>query len=331
VSYRVSDGQTISQRYYPWGTVRRGPNNALPTDYTFTGQKLDESIKLMYYGSRYYDPALGRLLSPDTIVPEPGNPQALNRYAYVYNNPLRYTDPSGHEGCAPEDQACWVNEWNWKNRWYNAHGYYWNSKSGDWSKPGPIHFADAEIAVQWLIETMLTDAVSPSTFLIRFLNEEADRYLSHENKEGWLFFKAQAYEFWRRMVKSGAPWDYKPEVLRRFGPSVEVNNVMYRFDILGNIHFGFVGMAAGFEAFELKVGAGIANFWDNRKNEEYRRKLVSEGWLFSFGDDPSDQAAISIGIELYEQYQLSITVQHFYEVFSKYARFLAPGAQRGAQ
>ncbi len=29
-------------------------------------------------------------------MPEPGNPQALNRYAYVYNNPLRYTDPSGH-------------------------------------------------------------------------------------------------------------------------------------------------------------------------------------------------------------------------------------------
>jgi len=29
-------------------------------------------------------------------VPEPGNPQALNRYSYVYNNPLKYTDPSGH-------------------------------------------------------------------------------------------------------------------------------------------------------------------------------------------------------------------------------------------
>jgi hypothetical protein len=39
---------------------------------------------------------LGRFLQPDPIVPEPGNPQALNRYAYVYNNPLRYTDPSGH-------------------------------------------------------------------------------------------------------------------------------------------------------------------------------------------------------------------------------------------
>jgi hypothetical protein len=39
---------------------------------------------------------LGRFLSADTIVPSPGNPQALNRYAYTQNNPLKYTDPSGH-------------------------------------------------------------------------------------------------------------------------------------------------------------------------------------------------------------------------------------------
>jgi len=39
---------------------------------------------------------IGRFLQPDTIVPEPSNPQSLNRYSYVYNNPLRYTDPTGH-------------------------------------------------------------------------------------------------------------------------------------------------------------------------------------------------------------------------------------------
>jgi hypothetical protein len=50
----------------------------------------------MYYRARYYHPALGRFVSADTIVPEPGNPQSLNRYAYVLNNPLRYVDPSGH-------------------------------------------------------------------------------------------------------------------------------------------------------------------------------------------------------------------------------------------
>ena len=39
---------------------------------------------------------LGRFISADPVVPEPGNPQGLNRYAYVTNNPLKYTDPSGH-------------------------------------------------------------------------------------------------------------------------------------------------------------------------------------------------------------------------------------------
>jgi hypothetical protein len=51
------------------------------------------------YVARRYDPALGRFIQADTIVPEPGNPQSLNRYTYVYNNPLTYTDPSGH--CTP--------------------------------------------------------------------------------------------------------------------------------------------------------------------------------------------------------------------------------------
>jgi hypothetical protein len=36
-------------------------------------------------------------VSADTLVPGAGNPQALNRYAYVYNSPLKYVDPSGHD------------------------------------------------------------------------------------------------------------------------------------------------------------------------------------------------------------------------------------------
>ena len=60
----------------------------------------------MYYGARYYDPALGMFLSPDTLVPEPGNPQSLNRYSYVLNNALRYTDPTGHvQACADGDEG----------------------------------------------------------------------------------------------------------------------------------------------------------------------------------------------------------------------------------
>jgi hypothetical protein len=50
----------------------------------------------MYYRARFYHPALGRFVSADTIVPEPGNPQDFNRYSYVQNNPINYVDPSGH-------------------------------------------------------------------------------------------------------------------------------------------------------------------------------------------------------------------------------------------
>jgi hypothetical protein len=53
---------------------------------------------LSYYNARWYDAQLGRFVSADTIVPEPGKPQALNRFSYVYNNPLRYVDPTGHRG-----------------------------------------------------------------------------------------------------------------------------------------------------------------------------------------------------------------------------------------
>ena len=52
----------------------------------------------MFYNARYYDPLLRRFISPDTIVPDPGNPQDLNRYSYVRNNPVMMADPTGHFG-----------------------------------------------------------------------------------------------------------------------------------------------------------------------------------------------------------------------------------------
>src|SRR3972149_517780 len=47
---------------------------------------------------------LNRWIQPDTIVPDPSNPQSLNRYSYVNNRPLNFTDPSGHRPC--EDDLC---------------------------------------------------------------------------------------------------------------------------------------------------------------------------------------------------------------------------------
>ncbi|MGI2336859.1 MAG: RHS repeat-associated core domain-containing protein [Dehalogenimonas sp.] len=70
-------------------------SGSVSTDKKFTGQRFD-STGLYYYGARYYDPTIGRFISADTIVQNFTNPQTLNRYSYTINNPLKYTDPSGH-------------------------------------------------------------------------------------------------------------------------------------------------------------------------------------------------------------------------------------------
>ena len=52
------------------------------------------------YKARYYDPALGRFISADTVTP--GGTEGLNRYSYTSNNPVKYSDPSGHKACDGE-------------------------------------------------------------------------------------------------------------------------------------------------------------------------------------------------------------------------------------
>jgi RHS repeat-associated protein len=89
-----SNGAPVSSiKYYPFGARRNSQGN-LPAQ-QFTGQRLD-STGLYYYGARYYDPNIGRFISPDTIISQPFNPQSFNRYSYCLNNPLKYIDPTGH-------------------------------------------------------------------------------------------------------------------------------------------------------------------------------------------------------------------------------------------
>ena len=99
-----ADGNvTAEMRYYPYGETRWS-TGTLATDRRFTGQREETGLGLYDYVARRYDPRLGRFLQADTIVPELANPQSLNRFAYVKNNPLKYTDPTGH--CADDDTAC---------------------------------------------------------------------------------------------------------------------------------------------------------------------------------------------------------------------------------
>lgn len=90
------DGYKIADlRYTAWGTRRWGDGET-PTRRRYTGQIEDVETGLYFYNARYYDPVLAWFIQADNLVPEPRNPQTFNRYAYVKNNPLRYSDPTGH-------------------------------------------------------------------------------------------------------------------------------------------------------------------------------------------------------------------------------------------
>jgi RHS repeat-associated protein len=125
---RVTSGSTVTTRYFhtdnlgsiaiitdetgavverdgydAWGK-RRFPNGAddptgsltSQTTRGFTGQEELADVGLVHLNGRVYDPLIARMTSADPMVPDPMNGQAWNRYSYVINNPLAFTDPSGY-------------------------------------------------------------------------------------------------------------------------------------------------------------------------------------------------------------------------------------------
>jgi RHS repeat-associated protein len=91
-------------RFYPFGETRFTTGD-MKTDKLFTGQRQIAGLGIYHYNARFYSPKLGRFLSADTIVPGYANPQVLNRYSYVMNNPIRYNDPTGHKYCDSQDSG----------------------------------------------------------------------------------------------------------------------------------------------------------------------------------------------------------------------------------
>ena len=72
-------------------------------DRGFTGHEHLTDFGLINMNGRLYDPILGRMLSPDVVIQDEQNSQAYNRYSYCFNNPLRYTDPSGYVVTIPPE------------------------------------------------------------------------------------------------------------------------------------------------------------------------------------------------------------------------------------
>jgi RHS repeat-associated protein len=107
-------------RYLPFGEVRSGDLEALPTDHGFTGHKHEAAeLGLIFMEARFYAPGLGRFLSADILVPNPADPQSYNRFAYINNNPIGFWDPDGHDPLDSQWQSDFSNAHNRPPEWYD--------------------------------------------------------------------------------------------------------------------------------------------------------------------------------------------------------------------
>ncbi|MCB8953070.1 MAG: RHS repeat-associated core domain-containing protein [Ardenticatenales bacterium] len=206
--------------YTPYLPYRTAPTHLQPaglpyTDRGFTGQKHNDDLGLIYYNARYYLPGVGRFVSADTIVPGPANPQSLNRYAYALNNPVRYTDPSGHiTNCAllgaEEDIAgCQETASFWNTTTYrgsNAIVSYlpappgiipdgWRVIEANYPELFPNHASNNAPASVYIYYSFVADDAEQ---LLDF--ELVARMLIHELERGFLYndplYAAEVSEYW---------------------------------------------------------------------------------------------------------------------------------------
>ena len=144
-------------------------SGSVPSDWQFTGQEQD-GTGLVYLHARYYDPATGQFLSPDTIVPDPSDVFSHNRYMYARGNPLRHNDPTGHCATLANGDPDWDGEENYAC-WQAAYSIFGMGSSSHTS------FADEwQISPQQWLTSIATQPFATTEYLTPFAERYFDQF-----------------------------------------------------------------------------------------------------------------------------------------------------------
>ena len=132
----------------------------------FTGKERDFESGLDNFGGRYNASSMGRFMTPDfqddEEPPDPipngstSNPQSLNLYQFVENNPISKTDPDGHATWAPcagdPTAQCFVGDYNGERNCATNNGcLFWNSSTNQWERNDPAAPGPSDIVGWWFI------------------------------------------------------------------------------------------------------------------------------------------------------------------------------------
>ncbi len=121
---------------------------------------------------------------------------------------------------------------------------------------------------------------------------------------------------WGLKVRQNGDWDHKPIIAQRFHPRNPTgqqhwhlyDTTLYYYDVWSNIHYGYVGKAAGFSDAVLLDGAGLEQIGSTLMRLSRPQRDSTSSGLRAW-DDPHDRAGIEIGINLYRSYSTGLTTQ----------------------
>jgi RHS repeat-associated protein len=169
--------------------------------------------------------------------------------------------------------------------------------------------------------------------------------------------KARAVFGWIYLVKNKAKWDSKRQIKKvTSGESVTLHSskglVWYEYSVPGNIHYGFVGRAAGFSGTTLHTGAGYAEITDPAHVElgeaccpQICKDIVDDplitvniciplgcyyinpSWANTMFDDPGDYWNVEFGIRLYDIYRSQISYKQFQDYLALNSGWLTPAPE----
>ncbi|MBN2501972.1 MAG: hypothetical protein JXB38_14415 [Anaerolineales bacterium] len=330
----ASGDVTYAEVYTPFGEVLSSAGVG-ESSYGFAGEWTD-ATGMQYLRARYYAPYLNQFIQPDTIVPDSRIPSDWNKYTYVRNNPINFTDPSGQTP-------------------YRAESYEVN---------------DARDLTQWLYNEMVWNARNdPVVNRLRNVNKLAGTLtgvgligcgagLILEPASPLLItgggviligagaVHAGALYTFGQQVKNGARWDFKDEIGIQLGQGVTFCGMGMCYDdieysVAGNIFYGYIGRASGFAWWEIKGGAAWAEQNDpshDPNSPEYvpdaplgERDFSSpDPVVWNLGDEKHDNAAVTFGIKLWNNHRMNLTLAQFKSELNAYVNQLqrhAPSAQ----
>ena len=285
--YNWNGSLAESHTFYPFGQEVAAPGVA-DFKHKFTGHERDQNDSGMgmldYMRARYHSPVVGRFLAVDPAGASPMQPQSWNRYSYVLNRPTVFRDPKG----LTADLAFFFTDLCLVQGLCTDHHITVTAPGG--------RMRFSKILMKFYgFPTYGSEGKgilgnSPDATLFSF---EENLEVAEQMGIG------DMGEFYRK-VRTGGEWDIK-----QLCPSSAVDDLV-PCQHFGNYHFGVLAGAAGIPLLALLGGAGVHQVIGNG-GESREEWIWPNGWppmiQPPFGDDPKDQAFITMGWIDYQKFK----------------------------